>query len=157
MRKSEIVVVCFGAPSIAGDALGPKIGSILSDSLSVPFFVYGTLSRPITAKNMDEYLSFIRTAHRDAVMLAVDASLGEENRVGKYTVRTDGVCPAAVGGKKKRVGDVGFLGVVGSSEGDHLAELMSTNEIYVSKLADKMAFAIKCALDEVVLRDTVCF
>lgn len=95
-----LVIVCFGTPAIAGDSLGPEVGTLLRSDARFPAFVYGTLDRPVTGKNMTEWMKFLREAHKDAVMLAVDACLGERTQLGKITVRNDGVCPAAVGGRK---------------------------------------------------------
>ena len=54
--KRQIVVVCFGTPAISGDSLGPEVGSLLRADSSFPAFVYGTLDRPITGKNMGEWM-----------------------------------------------------------------------------------------------------
>ncbi len=142
----EIVIVCFGAPSIAGDSLGPYVGSALVEKYNLPCYVYGTLDRPLTARNMDEYLPLISSLHPRAVVLSVDASLGKKERIGKFTVREDGVCPAAVGGRKNRYGDVGILGVVGVNGGNYMHELLNANGVEVSKMADKIAFVIYSAI-----------
>lgn len=142
----EIVIVCFGAPSIAGDSLGPYVGSALVEKYNLPCYVYGTLDRPLTARNMDEYLPLISSLHPRAVVLSVDASLGKKERIGKFTVREDGVCPAAVGGRKNRYGDVGILGVVGVNDGNYMHELLNANGVEVSKMADKIAFVIYSAI-----------
>ena len=141
-----LVIVCFGTPAIAGDSLGPEVGTLLRSDARFPAFVYGTLDRPVTGKNMTEWMKFLREAHKDAVMLAVDACLGERTQLGKITVRNDGVCPAAVGGRKNRFGDVGIIAVVGDKNGDALTELMQANALYVSKLAHKVADLIKSAV-----------
>lgn len=141
-----VVVVCFGSPSIAGDSLGPEVGSLLRADAAFPAFVYGTLDRPITGKNMGEWMNFVREVHSDALLLAVDACLGEKGNLGKITVRGDGVCPAAACGKKKRFGDVGIIGVVGDKSGDPLAELMQADVAAVGALARQIAALIKTAL-----------
>ena len=55
----QLVVVCFGTPSIAGDSLGPEVGSLLRDDKHFPAFVYGTLDRPVTGRNMHEWMRFV--------------------------------------------------------------------------------------------------
>lgn len=141
-----LVVVCFGTPAIAGDSLGPEVGTILREDKNFPAFVYGTLDRPVTGRNMNEWISFVRETHKGAVLLAVDACLGEASNLGRISVRSDGVCPAAVGGKKSRFGDVGIIAVVGDKSGDALTELMQANAVYVSELAHKVADLIKSAV-----------
>lgn len=141
-----VVVVCFGSPSIAGDSLGPEVGSLLREDSSFPAFVYGTLERPITGKNMGEWMRFVKEVHPDALLLAVDACLGEKHNFGRISVRGDGVCPAAACGKKKRFGDVGIIGVVGDKSGDPLAELMQADADAVGALAREIASLVKSAL-----------
>ena len=145
----QIVVLCFGTPTVAGDSLGPLTGSALIER-GAPCFVYGTLNRPVTAKNMDDYMNFIKCAHDGALLLAVDAGLGDKGKIGSYSIRSDGVCPAAVGGKKARVGDVGILGIVGSREGDHYAALLSASTLKVQEMANKLSVVIKCAVESFI-------
>lgn len=142
----QIVIVCFGTPAIAGDSLGPEVGSILREDKSFPAFVYGTLDRPVTGRNMNEWISFVRETHKGAILLAVDACLGDAANLGRISVRSDGVCPAAVGGRKSRFGDVGIIAVVGDKSGDALTELMQASAVYVSELAHKVADLIKSAV-----------
>lgn len=144
--ERQLVVVCFGTPAIAGDSLGPEVGTILREDKNFPAFVYGTLDRPVTGRNMNEWISFVRETHKGAVLLAVDACLGEASNLGRISVRSDGVCPAAVGGKKSRFGDVGIIAVVGDKSSDALTELMQANAVYVSELAHKVADLIKSAV-----------
>lgn len=142
----QIVIVCFGTPSIAGDSLGPEVGSLLREDKSFPAFVYGTLDRPVTGRNMNEWISFVRETHKGAILLAVDACLGDAANMGRISVRSDGVCPAAVGGRKSRFGDVGIIAVVGDKSGDALTELMQASAVYVSELAHKVADLIISAV-----------
>ena len=144
--ERQLVVVCFGTPAIAGDSLGPEVGTILREDKNFPAFVYGTLDRPVTGRNMNEWISFVRETHKGAVLLAVDACLGEASNLGRISVRSDGVCPAAVGGKKSRFGDVGIIAVVGDKSGDALTELMQANAVYVSVHEHKGADLIKFAV-----------
>ena len=145
----QIVVVCFGTPSVVGDSLGPKVGTILKN-YNLPCYVYGTEERPITAKNMAEYISHINTVHKGATVLSVDASLGKKEKVGHISVRKDGVCPAGVKGQKRRFGDVGLLGVVGENNNNPMKELLAVKEDYISNMAHKLAIMIKQAVLQVL-------
>ncbi len=144
--NEQTVIVCFGTPSISGDSLGPQVGSILRDKLNVPAFVYGVDETSINGKNMYEWLEFIKSVHKGATFVAVDASLGQADKVGQIVIRDDGVCPAAIKGKKERFGDVGVLAVVAENKGDALMQLMSVSKLYVAKLADKLANMIYAAI-----------
>ena len=141
-----VVVVCFGTTAISGDSLGPMVGSILKDRYDVPAFVYGTEEHSVNGKNMNDWMTFIRQVHGDAMFIAVDASLGASDKVGQIVLRNDGVCPAAIKGKKTRFGDVGILAVVAESSDDPLMQLMSVSPFYVQKLADKIGFMLKSVL-----------
>lgn len=145
-QKKQPVVVCFGTMSISGDSLGPMVGTLLATRYNIPAFVYGTEQRPVNGKNMDDWLDFIRDAHHGSLFIAVDASLGTADKVGQIIIRPDGVCPAAIKGKKERFGDVGILAVVAENKGDALMQLMSVSQLYVSELADKVALLLKEAM-----------
>lgn len=149
-NQKQIVVVCFGTPQVSGDALGPKVGTLLQQ-WNIPCFVYGTVSRPVTAKNMSEYMWHIERVHGDATILSVDASLGKREKIGQIAVRKDGVCPAGVKGEKRRFGQVGVLGVVGENGGNPMKALLTINEDYISKMAYKVALMIKQAIFEVLI------
>ena len=139
--SKDVVVVCFGTPMIAGDAFGPLVADELRQNLNVPVFVYGTTEHSVNGKNMDAWLDFIRVVHKGATIVAIDASLGD--RVGSVVVRKDGVCPAAVKGRKRRFGDVGVLGIVAKNEGDSLAQLLTAEYSMVASLAEETARLVK--------------
>ena len=141
--QKNIVVVCFGTPLISGDAFAPLVAEALKAS-GAPVFVYGTQKYSVNGKNMEVWLDFIREVHKDCMILAIDASLGE--KVGTVVVRKDGVCPAAIKGRKRRYGDVGVLGVVAKNQGDALMQLMSASYDFVEKMALDTANVIISAL-----------
>lgn len=141
-----IVVVCFGTTAIPGDSLGPQVGSLLTQKYKLPAFVYGTEGQTVNGKNMKRWIDFIKSAHADAVFIAVDASLGQRDKVGQIVIRSDGVCPAAIKGRRARFGDVGVLAVVAENAGDPLMQLMAVSPLYVAKLADKISFMLAKAL-----------
>ncbi len=66
--------------------------------------------------------------------------------MGQIILRSDGVCPAAIKGRKNRFGDVGILGVVAKNNTDPLMQLMSVSPLYVEKMADKIANMLYCAV-----------
>ena len=146
MGERPVVVVCFGTTAISGDSLGPQVGSMLRDVYNVPAFVYGTEEHSVNGKNMAQWLAFIKAVHEGAIFIAVDASLGSREKVGQILLRNDGVCPAAIKGKKTRFGDVGILAVVAENGDDPLMRLMAVSQVYVSNLAHKISILLKTAL-----------
>ena len=91
-------------------------------------------------------MSFVKSAHENALLVAVDASLGNKDKVGQIVLRDDGVCPSGVTGKSERFGDVGVLGIVAQKHGDALMQLMTVSPLYVEKMADEIAIMLKCAI-----------
>lgn len=144
--EREIVIVCFGTNAISGDALGPMVGTLLTQKYNVPAFVYGTDESTVNGKNMAEWLSFIKAVHKDAIFVAVDASLGRADKIGEIVIRSDGVCPSGVTGKSERFGDVGILGIVAQNHKDALMQLMCVSPLEVSKMADKISVMLNSAL-----------
>lgn len=144
--ERQIVIVCFGTTSISGDSLGPMVGSMLREQCKIPVFVYGTEEHAVNGKNMGEWLDFISKVHEGALFIAVDASLGTNDKVGQIVLREDGVCPAAIKGRRNRFGDVGILGVVAESASDPLMQLMTVSPLYVRNMADKISNLLKTAL-----------
>lgn len=144
--ERDVVIVCFGTNAISGDALGPAVGTLLTKKYNVPAFVYGTDEAQINGKNMQEWMSFIKSVHENSLLIAVDASLGSKDKVGQIVLRDDGVCPSGVTGKSRRFGDVGILGIVAQKQGDPLMQLMSVSPLYVDKMADEIAIMLKTAL-----------
>lgn len=143
---TEIVIVCFGTSNISGDALGPRVGSMLVEKYNIPTFVYGTEDRQINGKNMRDWLAFIKQVHEGALFISIDASLGSKDKIGQIVIRDDGVCPSGVTGKKERFGDIGILGVVAQKQGDAIMQLLSVSPLYVDKLADKICVLLNSAL-----------
>lgn len=146
MENRQTVIVCFGTTAISGDSLGPAVGNLLRDKYKVPAFVYGTQEHQVNGKNMGKWLEFIKTVHEGALFIAVDASLGGGDKVGQIVMRSDGVCPAAIKGRRDRFGDVGILGVVAKNTSDPLMQLMSVSPVCVADMADKISLLIKTAL-----------
>ena len=106
--KNLPVIMCIGTDIVGGDCLGPIVGQLLIKS-GIPAYVYGTLSRPITASNLNEYYEFIRSNHLSTI-IAVDACVGKD--VGQVSVTKGSLRPGAAAGKDlPEVGDVSVTAV----------------------------------------------
>lgn len=135
----SVVVLCVGSDRSTGDALGPLVGTELSEKLASigltaaageaigqcragqlgsigggeHVAVYGTLDEPVHAANLAEAWRELRGRHPDAFVLAVDACLGRSENVGSISVRPGPLLPGT--GVNKRlpaVGDGHIVGVV---------------------------------------------
>lgn len=135
------VVICIGTDRVTGDSLGPIVGELLVRAFNVKAFVYGSLSRPVTALNVSKAAAFVRTKHRGSIVVAVDCSVGAN--VGEVSVRRGGLRPGlAVGKVLCPVGDVSVTATVASS-----ANLLGSARLSdVFSLAAKVARVIANAL-----------
>lgn len=83
-KWSEIVFLCIGSDRATGDCLGPYVGWHLSQQKLPGVFVYGTLNAPVHALNLEQSLKHIQKHHSNALVIAIDASLGVKKAPGIY-------------------------------------------------------------------------
>lgn len=112
--------------------------------------LFGTLSRPVHAINLEETMHQIRTEYRDHVVVAIDASIGRHEHVGYITVGLGSLKPG-LGVRKNlgSVGDVFITGIVGSGSAWEPLLLQNTRLSVVMELADCICEGI-CACYELV-------
>ena len=72
--SQSLVFVCIGSDKITGDSLGPLVGHRLSRQSLPSVFIYGTLSQPVHALNLQETIEKIHQHHPDSFIIAIDAS-----------------------------------------------------------------------------------
>lgn len=112
------VILCIGTDRLIGDSLGPMVGSLLVRS-GCPFPVYGTLTSPVHALNLPLYTRQIPSRHPGAPVIAVDASLGPDWRIGCISLRPHGLRPGAgVNKELDPAGDISITGIT-NTEGQH--------------------------------------
>ena len=146
-KNQEIILLCIGSDRATGDCLGPIIGYKLS-SLSYPkLTVYGTLSEPVHAKNLSETINKIKTHHKNAFIIAIDASLGMANHIGFITLGEGSLYPG-IGVNKELpcVGDIFITGIVNISGMLNNLLLQTTRLDIVMKLADFICYGIRYSL-----------
>ncbi len=110
--EQTLVALCIGTDRSTGDALGPIIGSALTRRLPhIPLL--GTLDAPVHAVNLPDKLKEVHRTYPDPFVLAVDASLGRLDSVGKIDVGPGPLQPGAgVNKSLPRVGDAYISGIV---------------------------------------------
>jgi len=109
----EVILLCVGTDRSIGDALGPLIGSQLSESGPHPFEIVGTLDRPVHAANLSETVRRIEATYRQPLVVAVDACLGRAESIGVLTVGRGSLSPGAgVNKNLPKVGQIYMTGVV---------------------------------------------
>ena len=125
----ETVIICIGTDKCIGDALGPLVGTMLKDK-NFPLPVYGTIDIPIHALNLDKNLKEIKKLHPNASILAIDASLGDEEAIGEIHCRDFSIHPGkGVGMKLPDVGEASIIGIVDSCD---KAEFFASRTIRLS-------------------------
>ena len=84
------VIVCIGTDGVAGDSLGPFVGTILKQR-NIPAFIYGYLDSPITAYEVPSLGEFLKKTHPDTAVLVIDSAVGKQDDIGviKITDSTD--------------------------------------------------------------------
>ena len=142
-KWSEIVFLCIGSDRATGDYLRPYVGWHLSQQNLPGVSVYGTLSAPVHALNLEQSLKHIRKYHPKALVIAIDASLGAKKHLGYITIGNGSLYPGA--GVQKAlppVGDIYITGIVNISGFLHPLTLQTTRLATVIDLAEIITGAI---------------
>lgn len=152
--KRNVIYLCIGSDRSTGDSLGPLVGYQLCRILptgtgailprkSPQTLVIGTLREPVHAVNLRKTLDTIRKCCRDALVVAVDASVGSEKNVGGITLGMGSIRPG-MGVRKKldAVGDIYITGVVYGGDCPEPETLQSTRLSLVMELAECISAGI---------------
>lgn len=156
LNFQEIVILCIGSDRATGDCLGPIIGHRLSRQKK-DFSIYGTLEKPVHAKNLGIAVEFIQTYHKNALIIAIDASLGVSEHIG-YITLGEGALSPGVGVDKQlpSVGDLFITGIVNLSGFGGQMLLQTTRLNTVMQLADFISLGLYRSLTtEYVLPEPV--
>lgn len=135
----ELVFLCIGTDRATGDCLGPLVGSRLK-SLCPSAAIYGTLEMPVHATNLQEVLDEIFTVYTHPFIIAVDACLGNADRIGYINVRRGSLKPGTALNKTlPEVGDFHISAVVNVGGFFEHMVLQNTRLFIVHKMADIIA------------------
>mgnify|MGYP002508674094 CR=1 FL=1 len=79
-----------------GDSLGPVTGTKLKEKLSgLNCYVYGTLSKPITAHEVKYMNEFLHATHPESPVIAIDAAVGLAGDIGLIKLAKRGIKPGS--------------------------------------------------------------
>ena len=142
-NKKKLVFLCIGTDRSTGDSLGPLIGYKLKQERRRGTLVFGTLDRPVHAMNLEHYVQVLKNGYPDALVVAVDASVGDENHIGYVTLGRGSLKPGlGVCKELHAVGDLFITGIVaGCSHYDPMM-LQSIRLALVMQLADCISAGI---------------
>lgn len=136
------VIVCIGTDRCIGDCLGPLVGTFLKERF-FPFPVFGTISEPIHALNIDKRLNEIKNIYPKANIIGIDACLGDSDSIGEIQARDYPIHPGK--GVGKSLPDVGKVSVIGIVDSSDSSELFTTRNIrldLIMELSKVVAHAI---------------
>ncbi|MEQ8201087.1 MAG: spore protease YyaC [Syntrophomonadaceae bacterium] len=138
----EVVYLCIGTDRATGDCLGPLVGTLLQGRLP-GVNLFGNLEYPSHAINLFDVLEKIALLFTDPLIVAIDASLGCENRIGYISVQEGGLAPGTALQKSlPTVGDFHISAVV--NVGGYLEQMMlqNTRLFIVYRMAELIAQAL---------------
>lgn len=136
--KAPPVVICVGSDLSVGDSLGPVTGTKLKEKLrGLNVFVYGTLSKPITAHEVKYTEEFIKRTHPQSPVIAIDAAVGVAGDIGLIKIAKRSLKPGSGANKKlAKLGDVSIMGIVAEKSLFNYALFSSTRLNMVYKMAE---------------------
>ncbi|MGX9136565.1 spore protease YyaC [Rummeliibacillus sp. JY-2-4R] len=112
-HHENLVFCCIGSDRSTGDALGPLTGSLLSNYISFPYQIIGSLNQPLHALNLKETVESLQAQSTTPFVVAIDACLGEQQRIGEILFQTGPLLPGkAVKKELPPIGDVSIKGIV---------------------------------------------
>lgn len=108
------IILCIGSDLSVGDSLGPITGTKLKEKLAgLNCYIYGTLSKPITAHEVKYMNEFLKLTHPNCPVIAVDAAVGLAGDIGLIKIAKHAIKPGSGANKKlAKVGDVSVMGIV---------------------------------------------
>jgi len=110
--ETEPIFVCIGSDRHILDCFGPLTGTMLQ-AYAPDLPVYGTLDKPLHAQNLLQGIKEARQRNIGKYMVAIDASVGNEEEIGLIQLRQGGLVPGKAFAKNlPTVGQFAITGVV---------------------------------------------
>ncbi len=144
------IVLCVGSDLAIGDSLGPITGSMLKrKTQGLSTLVYGTLSSPVTAKEIGYMRKFLKETHPRSPVIAVDAAVGGEGDIGLIKISDAPLRPGAGANKNLgAIGDLSVMGIVAEKSAFNYALLSRTRLNLVYKMSEIVSDALANLLFE---------
>lgn len=137
--KREMVYLCIGTDRATGDCLGPLVGTQLQ-CMTPAINIFGTLENPSHAANLESVLTDISQKFKNPMIIAVDASLGNSERIGYINIKPGGLKPGTALKKiLPEVGDFHISAIVNVGGFLEQMVLQNTRLYVVYKMADLVA------------------
>lgn len=135
------VILCIGSDLSVGDSLGPVTGSKLKKSLSgLNCYIYGTLEKPITAKEVKYINDFLRATHPNSTIIAIDAAVGDAGDIGLIKITPHPLHPGSGANKKlQKVGDISIMGIIAEQSVFNYSLFSATRLNFIYKMSEIIA------------------
>lgn len=142
--RTDIIILCIGTDRATGDCLGPIVGYKLKKMFLDNVTVYGTLSQPVHAKNIEDTVQTIQKNYHNPFIIAIDACLGKMDHIGYVSIGKGSINPGAgVNKTLPAVGDMYITGIVNFSGFMDMLILQNTRLHTVMGMADFIAVGIR--------------
>lgn len=144
----KLIVTCVGTDRSTGDALGPLVGSKLTNfRLNNKVDIFGTLEAPVHATNLEEKIEVIQRTYNNPFIIAIDAGLGKNKSVGSISVKHGPLRPGSgVNKDLPEIGNLHITGLVNVSGYMEYFVLQSTRLNIVFKMAKIISYALAKSL-----------
>lgn len=147
--NKDLIILCIGTDRSTGDSLGPLVGHKLVPLLKNNYRVkiFGTLDNPIHAQNLESTINTINEDFKNPFIIAVDSSLGRQDKVGCLSIKNIPLRPGAgVNKDLPPIGDISITGIVNIGGLMELMVLQSTRLSLVMNMADIISKCIYLAI-----------
>lgn len=153
--SKDIVILCIGTDRSTGDSLGPLVGYRLANHYSkLNVNVLGTLKDPVHAKNLEEKINYVYDNITNPFIIAIDASLGRMENIGKINLYNGPIFPGAgVNKSLQPVGDISLTGIVNMSGFMEYLVLQNTRLSIVMDMADIISLSIYMSISKMSYDD----
>lgn len=148
-NDQELIILCIGTDRSTGDSLGPLVGYKLAPHISSydQVHLFGTLDKPVHAKNLEDILKEIELYNKESFIIAIDASLGDFNKIGYINIKEGALKPGlGVNKNLPLIGDVSITGVVNVGGMMEYMVLQNTRLSLVMNMADVIAKSLNRVL-----------
>lgn len=144
-NNQDLIILCIGTDRSTGDSLGPLVGHKLAPH--IPYFsqvhLFGTLDEPVHAKNLADTIKNIEKNYPKSLILAIDASLGNLDKIGYINIKKGPLKPGlGVNKNLPSVGDISITGVVNVGGMMEYMVLQNTRLNLVMNMADIISKSI---------------
>ncbi|MDR7854984.1 spore protease YyaC [Tissierella sp.] len=139
LKNKKLTILCIGTDRSTGDSLGPLVGHKLSPLIKnyKDINILGTLEHPVHAQNLESTILSINKECSNPLILAIDSSLGKQDRVGYLSIKNSPLRPGAgVNKVLPSVGDISITGIVNIGGMMEYMVLQNTRLSLVMNMAD---------------------